>query len=108
MGVVDREFDSLTGLVTDIGFEEGKMHVRYSQDADPLHEQNMKLRQSDEFTKVGIKKDLVKVASLSATDCMKLLLEGIDPYTAEPREILNHLNRNRDRWGHLFTTRGNF
>lgn len=105
---VDREI-SPTGLVTDIGFEDGKMLVRYTQDVEPLHYQNMKMRDSGDFTKAGIKADLWKVVSLTDADCMKLIVEdGFDPYARTAREIRQHLTRHKDKWGHLFTTRGRF
>ena len=104
----DRDI-SPTGLVTDIGFEDGKMKVRYMQRTQEAHELNKAMRESDEFTKTGIKKDLWKVVSLTEADCLRMMVEdGIDPYKVTARELRNHLMRHRDKWGHVFTTRGNF
>lgn len=109
MGIVDRQFDSLTGLVTDIGFEEGKMHVRYSQSTGAAHERNRELRESDEFTKSGIAQNLWNVVRLTDADCLKMMVEdGVDPYKCSAKELRTHLARNRDKWGHVFTTRGRF
>lgn len=108
MGIVEREI-SPTGLITDIGFEDGKMQVRYTQDATPLHEMNQALRGSDAFTREGIKKNMWKVGSLSEVDCMRMITEhGFDPYKAKAEEIFAFLRRNKDKWGHVLTTRGRF
>jgi hypothetical protein len=108
MPIVDREI-SPTGLVTDIGFEEGKMHVRYSQAAGAAHELNRQMRESDDFTKTGIKKDLWKVGHLSEVDCMRMITEhGFDPYVRSATEIVAFLRKNKDKWGHVLTTRGQF
>lgn len=105
---VDR-YVSPTGLVTDIGFEDGKMLVRYQQDATPAHELNQQMRNSDEFTKTGIKQDFWKVGHLSEVDCLRMMTEhGFDPYKAKAAEILAFLRRNKDKWGHVLTTRGQF
>lgn len=108
MSFVDRDI-SPTGLVTDIGFEDGKMLVRYSQRTQEAHELAQAMRNSDEFTKIGIKKDLWKVVSLTEADCLRMMTEdGVDPYKVTARELRDHLMRHRDKWGHVFTTRGNF
>jgi hypothetical protein len=108
MSIVDRQI-SPTGLITDIGFEDGKMHVHYSQNQNPLHELNQLQRNDDQMTRDGIKNDLWKVGSLSEVDCMRLITEdGIDPYTANTKDLFKHLRRHKDKWGHVFTTRGRF
>ncbi len=109
MSIVDREIDPLTGLVTDIGFEDGKMHVRYSQLTGAAHERNLKLRDSDEYTRNGIKKDFWHCVHLTDADCLKMIVEdGVNPYTCDAGELRKHLAKNRDKYQHLFTTRGNF
>lgn len=109
MADFDRDYDPLTGLVTDVGVEDGKLRVRYTQDVQAAGELNKAMREDDGFTKVGIKKDLWKVGSLTAVDCMRLKTEdGIDPYSCKPAELFAHLRRHRDKWGHVFTTRGRF
>lgn len=106
--IVDRQI-SPTGLITDIGFEDGKMHVRYTQNQDPLHELNQLQRNDDQMTRDGIKNDLWKVGSLSEVDCMRLITEdGIDPYTMPTAALFAHLRKHKDKWGHVFTTRGRF
>lgn len=109
MSIVDREIDPLTGLVTDIGFEDGKMHIRYSQFTGAVHERNKNLRNSDEYTRNGIKKNFWHCVHLTEADCLKMMVEdGVNPYNCSADELRKHLSRNRDKWGHVFTTRGNF
>lgn len=108
MGIIDREIDA-SGLITDIGFEDGKMKVRYTQNTGYAHGLNQQLRNSDEYTQAGIKANLWNVVRLTEADCMKLIVEdGINPYTASAKELRKHLSRNRDKWGHVLTTRGQF
>lgn len=109
MSFFDREIDPITGLITEFGSEDGKFLVRYSQDTDPSHALNREMREDKHFTKQGIKKNFVRVLHLTEVDCMKLIVEdGIDPYSCEAKELKQHLYRNKDKWGHLFTTRGTF
>lgn len=85
------------------------MHVRYTQNQDPLHELNQAQRNDDQMTRDGIKNDWWKVGSLSEVDCMRLITEdGIDPYSATTKELFAHLRRHKDKWGHVFATRGRF
>ena len=109
MSFFDREIDPITGLITEFGSEDGKFLVRYSQDTEPAHRVNMAMRDDKHFTATGIKKDLVRVMHLTDADCMRLIVEdGIDPYKCAAKELKNHLYRHRHKWGHVFTTRGNF
>lgn len=109
MSFFDREIDPVTGLITEFGSEDGKFLVRYRQDTEAAHTLNKQMREDKHFTATGIKKDLVRVVSLTDADCMRLIVEdGIDPYQCEAKELKNHLYRHKDKWGHLFTTRGRF
>jgi hypothetical protein len=100
--------DSSPSLAISAG-RHGKMLVRYQQDATAAHELNQDMRNSDEFTKVGIKKDLWKVGHLSEVDCLKMMTEdGFDPYRAKASEIIAFLRKHKDKWGHVLTTRGRF
>jgi hypothetical protein len=105
MPIVDRSIDSLTGLVTDIGFEDGQMKVRYQQDASGLHAQNQKLREADGYAREGMRKGFMHGVSLSVADCLKLWKEdGLNPWTASAAEINRHIFRNREKWGHAIVT----
>ena len=109
MPIIERNVDSSSGLITDVGFEDGKMHIRYTQDVEAAREVSQALRNDDEYTANGIKNDLVRVVHLTEIDCMKLITEdGINPYTCHASELKRHLYRNKEKWGHVFVTRGNF
>ena len=85
------------------------MHVRYTQNQDALHELNLQHRNDDQMTRDGIKGGLWKIGTLSEVDCMRLITEdGIDPYSVGSKELFAHLRRNKDKWGHVFSTRGRF
>lgn len=106
MPIIDREVNPVTGLVTEIGFEDGKMHLRYSQDASALHAQNQKLREADGYWKEGVKKGLMHGVSLSPADCLKMMVEdGLDPYTCSVQELHRHVWRHKEKWGHVIVTK---
>lgn len=97
---------SQAGLVTTIKAEDGQLRVNYQQNDTPLYEQIQKLRNEDQYFKNGVKNNLAHVLTLSELDCMKLITEdGINPYTASAKELRQHLERNRDKYGHVFATR---
>jgi hypothetical protein len=105
MPIIERSV-SKDGLVTELGFEDGKMHVRYTQDASALYTQNQKLRESDDYWKTGIRKSFMHAVSLSNADCLKMKIEdGIDPYTCSADELNKHVFRNREKWGHCIVTK---
>lgn len=100
---------SPTGLVTTFTAEDGKLLVNYQQHTAPAHELAQDMRNSDEFTKAGIKADFWKIAHLTEADCLKMMVEdGINPYDCHPKELRRHLAKNKHKWGHLFTTSGKF
>ena len=109
MPIVDRTIDHLTGLVTDIGFEDGKMKIRYTQNTGAAHEWNKDLRESDEYTKNGIKNNFWHCIHLTEADCLKMMVEDkFNPYSQPAKELRKFLARNKDKYGHCFTTKGNF
>lgn len=109
MPIIDRSIDEVSGLVTDIGFEDGKMKVRYTQLTGAAHQRNQDLREADDYTKAGIKKNFWHCVHLTEADCMKMIVEdGFNPYTKPAAELRKHISRNRDKYGHCFTTKGNF
>jgi hypothetical protein len=104
--IIDRTIDPQSGLVTDIGFEDGKMKVRYMQDASPLHAQNQRMREADDYTKLGIRKGFMHTFSMSAADCAKMIVEdGVNPYTATPAELNAYIFSHREKWGHCIVTK---
>lgn len=109
MPIRERHIDPLSGLVTETGFEDGKMKIRYTQNTEAAHAINSELRDSDEFTKQGIRANMWNVVRLTEADCLKMMVEdGVDPYLCSAKELRQHITRNRDKWGHVLTTRGNF
>lgn len=106
MPIREREIDPVTGLITELGFEDGKAHIRYSQDSSALYAQNQRLRESDEYWRVGVKKGLMHGVSLSAADCLKMIVEDkVDPYKVPVEELHRHIWRNREKWGHCIVTK---
>lgn len=104
MPIIDREV-SQSGLITEIGFEDEKLHIRYSQDASPLHEQNRRMREDPEYARYGIKKGWMHGVSLSTADCLKMMVEdGVNPYVVSAKELNQHVFKNRDKWGHAIVT----
>lgn len=109
MPVIDRNIDRLTGLVTEIGFEDDKLHVRYTQHTAPVHEANQRLRDAAEYTQAGIKKNFWHCVRLTDADCLKMMVEdGFNPYTAAAKDLRKHLSRHRDKYRHLLVTEGQF
>jgi hypothetical protein len=101
-----RDINPHSGVVTTIKAEDGKLRVNYQQNDRPLYERIEKLRGEDGYWKQGVKNNLAHVLTLSELDCMKLITEdGINPYTATAKELRVHLERNRDKYGHVFATR---
>jgi hypothetical protein len=101
-----KDYNAASGVLTSYAVEDGKLKVNYQQNDKPLHEQLQKLRNEDQYFKNGVKNNLAHVLTLSELDCMKLITEdGINPYTASAKELRQHLERNRDKYGHVFATR---
>ncbi len=102
-----KEFDQLTGLQTTILVEDGQLRVNYAQDNTARYERLEKLRNADEYSKNGIKNNLWHAVHISEADCMKMIVEdGFDPYKESAKDLRKFLARNRDKYGHLFVTRG--
>lgn len=105
--VFETEFDPLTGLYTSMGVEDGKFFVRYAQDVQKHMERNNALRNTDDYTKAGIKANMWHTVHIPDSVCLKMKVEdGFDPYTASARDLRLFLRKNRDKYGHLFVTRG--
>jgi hypothetical protein len=103
-----KQFDPLTGLQTTILCEDGQMRVNYSQNNEAVYERLQKLRNADQYSKDGIKSGLWHAVHISEADCMKMIVEdGFDPFKEPASAIRKFLMKNRDKYGHLFATRGN-
>lgn len=101
------DYDALTGLQTTIKVEDGQMRVNYAQNNEAIYERMQKLRNADEYSKTGIKNNLWHAVHITEADCMKMIVEdGFDPYKESAKALRKFLKRNRDKYGHLFATRG--
>lgn len=101
------DFDPLTGLKTTVKAEDGELRINYSQDNTAVYERLQKLRNADEYSNEGIKNGLWHAVHITEADCMKMIVEdGFDPYERSAKELRQFLARNRDKYGHLFATRG--
>ena len=102
-----QEYDPLTGLQTTFKCEDGELRVNYSQNNEAVFERLQKLRNADGYTKEGIKREMWHAVHIPESECMKMIVEdGFDPYTENAKSLRMFLRRNRDKYGHLFATRG--
>lgn len=101
------DYDPQTGLKTNFKVEDGELRVNYSQDNEAMYERLQKLRQAPEYSAQGIKNNLWHCVHITEADCMKMIVEdGFDPYKESAKDLRAFLRRNRDKYGHLFTTAG--
>lgn len=102
-----KEYDPLTGLQTTFKVEDGELRVNYEQNNEAIYERLQKLRNADDYWKNGIKANYAHAVHITDADCMKMIVEdGFDPYKEPASAIRAFLRKNRDKYGHLFTTRG--
>lgn len=106
---IAQEYDPLLGLTTIYGATEKKFTVTYLQDIAPALDHAQNLRNDDDYKRLGIKNNFQHTVHLPDSVCLKMRTEdGIDPYTCSAKELRNHLVKNKDKYGHLFVTRGKF
>lgn len=109
MRILGREKDPLTGLVTTFASDGEKLHVNYSQDVSASIAHAKALRNSDDYTRNGIKANMWHCVHIPESVCLKMRTEdGFDVYAASAREVRQFLARNKAKYGHLFTTSGHF
>jgi hypothetical protein len=107
MRIHGKEFDSLTGVTTTYGSEDGKMIVKTEQDVAPHLDYSIALQNNPDYAKLGIKQNFQHVAHIPDSVLMKMKTEdGFDAFTANARELFAHLRKHRDKYGYLFTTAG--
>lgn len=100
---------SATGLKTILGFQDGKLVIEYEQDVAPSLDYATALRNSDDYSKQGIKDGLWHAVHIPESVCLKMMLEdGFDPYSQPASELRKFIARNKDKYGNLFTTAGKF
>ncbi len=99
----NQEFDKATGVVTQHGFEDDKLVIKKAADIRPLVDAATALRNSDEYSREGIKKGFFHVATVDPITQIELLKIGVDLFRASPKEIVAGLRKlGRDS---LITTR---
>lgn len=99
----EHSFDPLTNVVTQRGFVDDKMVTRTEADCSLNLEYATKLRNSDEYSKEGIKKGFFHAAHIPAVVVVEMLQHGCDIYKASAKEIVATLKKiNKE---HLLTTR---
>lgn len=107
MKVFEKSYDPFNGITTTIGVEDDKVVVKKEGDVAPSLDLTAALRADPDYSKNGIKKDWWHVAHIPEVAILKMLTEdGFDVCRSHPREIMNFLNRNKDKYGYLFTTEG--
>lgn len=103
MEKIDQEFDTLTGVETNMGFVDGKVAIHKRIDLSPLMDVTNALRNSDAYSSEGIKRGFFHVASIDPITQVELMQMGVDVYRSSARELLTGLRRlNKDN---LITTR---
>lgn len=105
MKLFERSFDPVTGVVTEIGAQDGKLVHRYAADVAPSLDFTQALRNDEEYTKRGIKKNWWHVGHIPDVVCLKMLNEdGFNVWQANGREIINFIQRHKEKYGYLLTT----
>jgi hypothetical protein len=107
MRIFEKTFDPDSGITTTIGAEDGKMVVKKEGDVAPSLDLTSTLRNDADYSKNGIKKDWWHVAHIPEVAVLKILTEdGFNVLTEHPKEVMKFLNRNKHKYGYLFTTTG--
>jgi hypothetical protein len=97
------EIDPLTGVITQTGVVDDKLVIRKDADISPLIEATTALRNSDEYSRDGIKRGFFHVASIDPITQVELLKIGVDVYRSSAKELVAGLRRiHKD---YLITTR---
>lgn len=100
---------SLTGLQTTVGVQDGKLVAEYAADVAPSLDHTASLRNNDEYSKAGIRDSWWHCAHIPEIVILKMLKEdGFNVLASHPREIAKFLRRNKEKYGYLMTTRGQF
>ena len=103
MDKYQQDYDPVTGIVTQYGFQDDKLIIRNDADIGVNIEHATRLRNDDQYSKDGIKKGFFHAAHIPAVVIIELLQIGCDVYRASAKEIVAGLKKlNKD---HLITTR---
>jgi len=109
MHIFERSYDPLTGLWTTIGTQDDKLVVKTEGDVSAAMDHATELRNDDEYSRVGIKKNWWHAFHIPTIVALKMISEdGFDPYKQPTEETFKFLRRNREKYGACLTTRGAF
>jgi len=103
MDKFNHEVDGVTGMVTEHGFDDGKLVIKKTQDLTENLEYASALRNDDEYSANGIKRGFFHVAHVTETAQIKLLEIGVDIFRATPKQIVAGLKK--IGMDHFVTTR---
>jgi hypothetical protein len=107
MRVFEKTRDRITGEVTTVGSQDGKLVVHTDQDVGAALDYAKALRNDADYAKLGIKKSWMHAAHIPNVVVLKMKLEdGFDCMTAHPKEIVQFLNKNKAKYGYLFAKEG--
>ncbi len=89
------EYNPHDGTWTQTGFEDDKLVIRQDADVSAALEYTKQLRNSDEYSKQGIKSGFWHIASLPSTIVLQLKKIGVDIYAPKcsGREIVAGLKK---------------
>jgi hypothetical protein len=87
------EFDPLTGVTTQQGFQENKLIIHKSADLSANLAYADALRNSDEYSAEGIKRGFFHTMHIPETAQIKLMEIGIDIFRATPKQIAAGMRR---------------
>lgn len=96
-------------MLHEFGYQDGKLVERTTQDVQPCLDYATALRNASEYTRQGIKQDMMHVAHIPASVILKWMVEdGFDAHSAHPSELLAKLRRDKDKYGKLLVTDARF
>jgi hypothetical protein len=96
-------FDPVTGVLTEEGFEENKLVISKKANLTPNLEYATALRNSDEYSAQGIKRGFFHAVHVPEIAQIKLLQIGIDIFRATPKQIVAGMKK--IGMDHFITTR---
>lgn len=109
MRIFEKTFDPLSGITTTIGTQDDKLVIKTEGDVSPSVDYSTALRNSDDYSRYGIKKGFWHCVHVPEVVAMKMLTEdGFNVYTEPAKSIRQFLSRNKEKYGNLFTTKGAF
>lgn len=95
MEKISKEFDPLTGVLTETGMDQltGRFVVKHKADIAPSIEYAKSLQKDDDLWKGGVKKGFALAGHIPAMTVVELMQIGVNVYTASFKEIREGLQR---------------